>query len=59
MLVLTRRNMEQIIIAGNIKITVLAADNGKCRIGIEAPREVTIDRVEIHEAKREAACRAK
>jgi carbon storage regulator len=51
MLVLTRRPGEQIVIADNIRITVVAAGPNKVRLGIEAPPEVTVDRLEVHERR--------
>ncbi len=52
MLVLTRRLGEEIVIDGNIRVTVVAVAPGKVRIGITAPPEVTVDRAEIHEQRR-------
>lgn len=49
MLVLTRRPGESIIIAGDIKITVVNVGPGRVKIGIEAPPHVRVDRQEIHE----------
>lgn len=49
MLVLTRRPGEQIVIAGNIKLTVVSIGPGRVKIGIEAPSDVRIDRQEIFE----------
>lgn len=49
MLVLTRRPSESIIIAGNIKITVVSVGPGRVKLGIEAPSDVRIDRQEIHD----------
>ena len=49
MLVLTRKIGQEIIINGNIRIVVVdISDNGvRVKIGIEAPRDVTILRDEI------------
>jgi carbon storage regulator len=55
MLVLTRRLGEQIVIAGNITLTVLALEGGHVRIGIRAPPDVIVDREEVHERRREFA----
>ena len=52
MLVLSRKEDEQIIIGGNIVVTIVRLKGGVVKVGIEAPRDVTIDRKEVHEAKR-------
>jgi carbon storage regulator len=49
MLVLTRRPGEQIVIAGNIRLTVVNIGPGRVKIGIEAPSDVRIDRQEVFE----------
>lgn len=52
MLILTRRRGESLIINGNIKITILDGyGNGAIKIGITAPKEITVDREEIHERR--------
>jgi carbon storage regulator len=48
MLVLTRRPGEQIVIDGNIRLTVVSVKGDRVRIGIEAPPTVVVDREEIH-----------
>jgi len=48
MLVLTRRPGEQIVIDGNIRVTVVSVKGDRVRIGIEAPPTVLVDREEIH-----------
>jgi len=48
MLVLTRHAGEQIVIAGEIVVTVVAIEGSKVRIGVEAPRSVRVDRKEVH-----------
>lgn len=48
MLVLSRRLHEHILIGGAIQITVLdISRNGQVKLGIEAPREVSIVRSEL------------
>lgn len=49
MLVLTRKNNESIIIGNNIEVKILKSENGKVSIGIEAPKEIEINRKEIYE----------
>jgi carbon storage regulator len=48
-LILTRRPEESIVLDGGIRITILQADSGSVRIGIEAPPEVGIFREELLE----------
>ncbi|HEY8349917.1 MAG TPA: carbon storage regulator CsrA [Clostridia bacterium] len=59
MLVLTRKRDQSIIINENIEITVLDIQGDQVRIGINAPREVSIHRkeifVQISEENRKAA----
>jgi carbon storage regulator len=47
MLVLTRRLGEEIVIDGNICITVVAIKGGHVRLGITAPKSVSIQRSEL------------
>ncbi len=50
MLVLSRKRDQQIIIGDGIVITVVEIRGDKVRLGIEAPREVSVHRREIYEA---------
>lgn len=52
MLVLTRRIGETVVIGENIKITILSIGGNQARVGIEAPKEVRVDREEIYERKK-------
>jgi carbon storage regulator len=52
MLVLSRRANEKIVIGGNITVTVIEVKGDKVRLGIEAPVECPVDRLEVAEAKR-------
>lgn len=49
MLILTRKKDESLIINGNIEVRIVAIDDGKVKLGIDAPREVEIHRKEIFE----------
>ncbi len=46
MLILTRKKGEAIAIGDNIQIQVLDVKGGQVRIGIDAPREVQVNREE-------------
>lgn len=47
MLVLTRKNQQQIHIGDNITITILQVKGQAVRVGIEAPRDVRVLRAEL------------
>ncbi len=51
MLILTRKKGESIAIGDNIQIQVLNVKGGQVRIGIDAPREVKVNREERLEAE--------
>lgn len=51
MLEINRRVNQAIVIGGKITITVYGITRGQVRLGVEAPREVSVDRAEIHELK--------
>jgi len=48
MLVLTRKRNESIVIGDDIEIRVLSVVGEKVRIGIEAPRDVPVFRMEVY-----------
>jgi carbon storage regulator len=50
MLVLSRKKNESIIINDNITVTVIEIRGDKVRLGIEAPKHVTVHRREVYEA---------
>ncbi|MCG8433676.1 MAG: carbon storage regulator CsrA [Gammaproteobacteria bacterium] len=50
MLVLTRNPDESIVIGDDVVMTVVNVRGSKVRIGIEAPRDVTIHRLEVYQA---------
>lgn len=60
MLALTRKKGESLIIDGQIEIKILEVQGDKVKIGIEAPKEVTVYREEVYqmvkESNQEASC---
>ena len=50
MLVLSRQRDESIIIGDNIVVTIVDVRGDKVRLGIDAPREVSVHRREVYEA---------
>ncbi len=50
MLVLTRRSDESLVINNDIVITILSIDGDKVKVGIVAPREITVLRKELWDA---------
>lgn len=49
MLILSRKKDESLIIGDNIKIKIIEVDDTKVKIGIEAPSEIEIHRLEVYE----------
>lgn len=48
MLILSRKKDESIIIDGNIEIKIVEIEDGKVKIGIEAPKDIDIMRKELY-----------
>mgnify|MGYP003455601772 CR=1 FL=1 len=48
MLVLTRRANQSIVVGGDVVITVLEVRGEQVRLGIKAPRHVSVHREEVH-----------
>lgn len=51
MLILTRRPGESICIGDDITVTITEINGGQVRVGVEAPRDVSVDRNEVRERK--------
>ena len=49
MLILTRRVGESLVIGDEVAVTVLGVKGNQVRIGVTAPKDVTVHRQEINE----------
>jgi len=59
MLVLSRQRDESIIIGDNIVITIVDIRGDKVRLGIQAPKEITVHRQEVYDAIQKESARRK
>ena len=50
MLVISRKVDESLIIGDKITVTILASEGDRIKIGIDAPRDMTILRQEVYQA---------
>ena len=51
MLVLSRKVSEQLMIGDDVVITVVSIDADRVRLGITAPRAISVDRAEVRARK--------
>jgi carbon storage regulator len=49
MLILTRRVGETVVIGDNVTVAIIGVKGNQIRIGINAPKDVTVHREEIYE----------
>ena len=49
MLILTRRTGETLMIGDDVKITILKVSGNQIRIGVEAPKDVSVHREEVYQ----------
>lgn len=55
MLILSRQRTQQLLIGNDVTVTVVDIRHGRVYLGIEAPDEVKVDRLELRVAKLQAA----
>jgi len=55
MLILTRRTGESLVIGDDVTITVLAIKGNQIRLGIDAPKHVSVHRQEIQQKINESS----
>jgi len=53
MLILTRRVGETVVIGNDVDVTVLGVKGNQVRLGVKAPREVSVHREEIYKRIKE------
>jgi carbon storage regulator len=51
MLVLMRRQGQAICIGEGIELTILSVAGDNVRVGVQAPRDISVDRKEVRERK--------
>lgn len=49
MLVLSRKINESIKIQDNIKVTIVSIEGDRVKLGIEAPKEIAVNREEVYD----------
>ncbi|NHA16017.1 carbon storage regulator CsrA [Thioalkalivibrio sp. XN279] len=49
MLILTRRVGETVVIGDDVQVTVLGVKGNQVRLGVNAPRDVSVHRLEIYD----------
>lgn len=52
MLVFTRKKGESLIIGNEIEVTIFSIGSGSVKVGISAPRHISVHRQEVYEAIR-------
>jgi carbon storage regulator len=53
MLVITRKTDESLLISDNIEVTVLEISRDRVKLGVSAPRDITVIRYELVTAQNE------
>ena len=57
MLILTRRVDESLVIGDNVTVTILGVKGNQVRIGVDAPRDVTVHREELAQKQDSRECK--
>ena len=48
MLILTRKANETLIVGDNVTVTILGVKGNRVRIGVNAPKEISVHREEVY-----------
>jgi carbon storage regulator len=51
MLIISQRVGDKVVIAGDIQVTVVSVRGGKVRLGVSAPENIRVDRLEVHQRR--------
>ena len=49
MLILTRKANETLIVGDNVTVTILGVKGNQVRIGVNAPKEISVHREEVYD----------
>ena len=52
MLILTRKVGETVVIGDEVEVTIMAIKGNQVRVGVKAPRDMTVHREEVYEQLR-------
>ncbi len=57
MLVLSRKLNQSIMIGDEVRIVIVSVDRDQVKLGIEAPREITVHRSEVYDEIKQASAK--
>ncbi len=57
MLVLSRKVNQSIMIGDEVRVVIVSVDRDQVKLGIEAPREITVHRSEVYDEIKQSSAR--